>query len=342
MSSFNETRGISFDNSGVINPWVSEFFSTFNLIIIAELIGCFGIVGNVINIWNFAKQGLKDSVNVTLAALALSDIGALVTQMFTNVLFSPFWKRVDLPFASSSTLAMIFYYPHCYFIRVSGLITVFASFERCLCVVLPLRVKRIITRNVALVTSFALFVILQSYFFPIYCVSYLALTFVPQKNRTMIYLFYKNNADYVLKVSYFVADMATPYITFTLLTVFTSVIIIKLKTNSHWRRTATGKTLNIIQKKNFISKKERKLVVMLTTVSVIFIICLMPNCALMTAIGVVRELKVDGPYYDLTMLIYDFTSILETINCSFTIIIYYTMSTKYREIIHAHFRYPSV
>ncbi|KAK0067970.1 FMRFamide receptor [Biomphalaria pfeifferi] len=75
---------------------------TFNLMICALLIG---IAGNVINILNFQKQGLQDSVNVTLTALAVSDIGALFFQLLVNILFNPSWKRFELPFSSPSVLA---------------------------------------------------------------------------------------------------------------------------------------------------------------------------------------------------------------------------------------------
>ncbi|KAK0067971.1 FMRFamide receptor [Biomphalaria pfeifferi] len=153
-------------NKGVIDSTLVEFFMTFNLMLCAVLIDFAGIAGNVINILNFQKQGLQDSVNVTLTALAVSDIGALFFQLLVNILFNPLWRRVQLPFSSSSVLAMVFFYPHGYFIRVSGFITAFAAFERCLCVVLPMDVKRIITRNVAVVVNIIIFIALLLYLYP--------------------------------------------------------------------------------------------------------------------------------------------------------------------------------
>uniref|UniRef100_A0A2C9LG46 G-protein coupled receptors family 1 profile domain-containing protein n=1 Tax=Biomphalaria glabrata TaxID=6526 RepID=A0A2C9LG46_BIOGL len=58
----------------IINPILIEVILTVNFTILTEAVGIVGIVGNVISILNFRKQGYKDGVNVTLTALAVSDL----------------------------------------------------------------------------------------------------------------------------------------------------------------------------------------------------------------------------------------------------------------------------
>ncbi|KAH9502193.1 hypothetical protein Btru_070355 [Bulinus truncatus] len=91
------------------------------------------MVGNIATILNFAKQGLHDSVNITLTSLAACNIGSLIFLMMKDV----FWGYVYMPISPSASV--LFIYPNRYFTRVGGCITTFAAFERCLCVVLPLK-----------------------------------------------------------------------------------------------------------------------------------------------------------------------------------------------------------
>ncbi|KAH9495360.1 hypothetical protein Btru_017555 [Bulinus truncatus] len=326
--------------------WLAVVMTTCNIpryIVIAifsympELIGYCGIVGNVINILSFSKQGFQDSVNVTLTALAVSDLGALLCQTLLNILASPFWNNMELPFSSFAIFAMLFFYPHGYFIRASGFITSFAAFERCLCVVLPLKVKSIITRNVAVAVNSLIFLILLLYLFPEYYVSYLGLVHIPVVNRTVLTIFYRNNAEFVLTITNIVNDLLLPYITFLILIICNTVIAVKLKSKATWRQSVSGKKATSSLTKVEISTKERKVVAMLVVVSAIFVTCLTPQCVMMTVIGVIQDLKVEGPYFNLTMLIYSFTSLLETVNCSVTFLVYYNMSTRYREIIQSWF-----
>ncbi|KAH9504911.1 Cytochrome P450 2B2 [Bulinus truncatus] len=308
-----------------INPTVSAFFLTFNLLICAELIGCLGIVGNVINIMNFTKQGLHDSVNVTLTSLAVSDIGSLLFQLMVDVS----WGYTDLPFTSSA--GVLFFSPHCYFTRVSGYITAFAAFERCLCVVLPLKVKTIITRKVALLFNSVLFTVLLLYLFPVYYVSYLDVKYNPRTNRSVLTFVSRNNAEMVLSVSFFTNDLILPYISFLILIVCTAFIIARLRSKAQWRHSVT--VANTLQssssKEKIFSSKEKKTIVMLTTVSVLYVALMTPGCAMITAVGFVRELQAEGKYFDLTMLVCSFTSLLETINCSVNTLVYYKMSSNY-------------
>ncbi|KAI8786121.1 FMRFamide peptide receptor frpr-18-like [Biomphalaria glabrata] len=321
-------------NKGVIDSTLVEFFMTFNLMLCAVLIGIAGIVGNVINILNFQKQGLQDSVNVTLTALAVSDIGALFFQLLVNILFNPLWRRVQLPFSSSSVLAMVFFYPHGYFIRVSGFITAFAAFERCLCVVLPMDVKRIITRNVAVVVNIIIFIVLLLYLYPEHSVVYMDWLNIPALNRTVLTFVFRENFEMVMTYTNITNDLFIPYITFLVLIICTVVIVIQLKSKSKWRQSLLEHKLSRGSKTE-LSIKDKKAVIMLTVVSVLYVSCLTPQCVLITVIGFMQDLKVEGPLWDISLMTISFSSLLETINCSVSFIVYYKMSSKFKETLNS-------
>ncbi|KAI8791378.1 neuropeptides capa receptor [Biomphalaria glabrata] len=313
-----------------IDPVLFDFFRVFNLCILAFIIGMFGIAANFINICVFRKLGYRDGVNITLTALAVSDIGALLSQEFYNILATPMIQEYDL-LLTKGQLITVMHYIVGYFVRVSSVITSFASLERCMCVVLPLKVKTIITTRVVVVYNVIIFLVLSLYMLPPYYSLYLDVKFLPGYNKTIWYFFYQPYSERVLKLSYNITDLALPYGTFFVLLLCSSIIYIKIKMMSEWRRSISSARSRAA---NQASVKEMKSGVMLITVSLLCICFLAPEAALFTAAGFVREMKQDGIYKDVMSLVVTFTTLLQTINCSTTILIYYKMSSKYRDEFH--------
>ncbi|KAI8786160.1 FMRFamide receptor [Biomphalaria glabrata] len=329
----NSSDIISEPKRGLINPHLLEFFMIFNLLICSELIGLFGIFANVINIVVFTKQGFQDSVNVTLTALAISDIGALVTLQLTTLLTNPFVFSATLSFSPVELLGMVSFYPHNYFIRVSGFITSFAAVERCLCVVMPLKVKGIITSKVAVIVNVIIFLIISLNMLTPYYYVYFSWTFVPFLNTSILGVSYREGWEAAFGVSYFVTDLFEPYFTFFILIVSTFVMTARLKSTVSWRKSVTSSS-----SKSGLPSKEKRLVVMLATVSLIFIICLIPQSAILTAVSIVQELNAKGAYFDVALVIYCISYLAETICSSVNILVYYKMSSKYRETINNMFK----
>ncbi|KAI8785497.1 neuropeptides capa receptor [Biomphalaria glabrata] len=330
MASVNVTRTVVVLNTGAYNPIILDIFLVLNGLIISELIGILGIFGNIVNVLNFRRQGLHDSVTITLTALSVSDCGALVCQQVMTLLSVPWVPKIGLPLITSSTVMQL----QGYFIRVSGVVTAFASFERCLCVVMPLKVRAIITVRVSMCVNVTIFLVLQLHTLPHLLANYVDYKFIPQLNQTILYLFYRDNGEAILQVSYYVTDLCVPYATFVVIISCTSVTVLTLKAKSNWRSSVTLKGSGA---PTSASLKERKLVQMLAVVSVIFVVCLAPQSAMLTAVGVVRDLRVGGAKFDISMLCYCFTLLLETIHCSINSIVYYKMSSRYREEIWVMF-----
>ncbi|KAH9495344.1 hypothetical protein Btru_017483 [Bulinus truncatus] len=330
FNSTNSSLTVAVGSRGLLNPLVLDVVMVFNLLICGEIIGLLGIVANIINIRIFAKQGFQDSVNVTLTALAFSDLGALISLQMTTLLTNPFVFGAPLSFSPVEVIGMVSFYPHSYFIRVSGFITAFAAFERCLCVVLPLKVKKIITCRTAVVVNVSIFLVITLNLVTPYYYVYFSWTFYPFLNRSVLGVSYRDGWEAAFGISYFITDLLEPYLTFFLLITFTIILTLKLKTKASWRKSATGSSSN---SKNNLSTKEKRLVVMLTTVSIIFIVCLIPQSAILTAVSIEQELNAKGAYFDVALMIYCFAYLMESICSSVNIIVYYKMSTKYRDTV---------
>ncbi|KAH9500161.1 hypothetical protein Btru_077359 [Bulinus truncatus] len=309
----------------LVNPSVLKAVLTLNFVICNEVVGFCGIAANFLNLWNFKRQGFQDGVNVTLFALALGDMGALVAQQFTNVFANPWIGETDL-FMVKSHLLTIAVYVQWYFVRFGGLVTAFATLERCLCVVWPLKVKRIITKNVALAVNLGLLSVVFLYLIPVYCTFTIGWTFLPERNRSILSVKFSSNRDSVFAWYYLVADTALPYATGLVLTTCTTVIVTRLGSSLKWRQAAS--TTSGSRDSDAVIYKERKLTSMLVIIAVIFIVCIIPHSAMSAALSLVRELKMGGQYFDVLMVCYSVTSLLETINCSVTILVYYRMSSR--------------
>ncbi|KAK6987245.1 neuropeptides capa receptor [Biomphalaria glabrata] len=310
-----------------IDSSVMNYVVTINALICSELIGLLGIVANIINIFNFKRQGFQDGVNVTLFSLALCDTGALLAQQLSNILISPWVGEYDL-FMLKSHLFVLTFYVNGYFIRVSGVLTSFLTFERCLCVVWPLKVKRVLTTRTAFVVNTVTASVFILYLFPPFSVTTIDWILVPTPNKSILALQFKSNRHSVMTIYYFIADQFVPYATILLLILCTITIVTKLRSKLKWRQSTSSAGGGA---SGSVTNKEGKVVTMLINISVIFIICLLPQSTLNTAMGFVPGLKVDGVYFNIFKLCYSFTSLLETVNCSVSILVYYKMSTKYRQ-----------
>ncbi|CAL1536015.1 unnamed protein product [Lymnaea stagnalis] len=316
----------------MVSQAVLDIVLLVNLDVLGELVGLAGIVANIITLTVFVSEGFHDTVNISLTALAVSDLGALVTLQLYNVMVNPWFARADLPFLPLELQSLTAFYPHNYFTRVRGFITAFVAFERCLCVALPLKIKQILTKRVAVIFNVSVYSLMVLNVFPNYYMTYYDWKFVKSRNRTVFGILYRPNKDAVFAVSFLVTDLLVPVFAFFSVVVCTVVIVVTLHTKVAWRRSASSSS-EVTGKG--IPSKERKVMVMITTVSVIFIICFFPFSAILTARALVPGMSINGPYWNLVLLVGSVAFFMETVNCSISIIVYYRMSTKFRVRLRA-------
>ncbi|XP_005109211.2 uncharacterized protein LOC101846166 [Aplysia californica] len=324
--------------SSILSPILSREARTaivmVNFGVLSAAVGLFGIATNIINIVVFTKQGFSDTVNISLLSLAISDLGALLPLPWMAVIVNPWFVQADLPFIPDEMITLTGGFPHMCFARITGWITAFVAFERCMCVSLPLKVKSIITRKVVIGVNVTIFIMVFLSMVPMYSTSYFGRKFYPDKNRTMVGILYTGNKEEVQAVSLFITDFAGPMSAFTVVLVSTVVIRVKLVQKAKWRQTASGAAVS----KAEIPTKDKKVVVMVTTISVIFIVCFTPVPLLMTARSIEPELNIIGRYANINWVLFSSAFLIESLNSGVNILVYYRMSSRYKDTFRKIFK----
>ena len=131
-----------------ITPLVSRHtYTIFFIVIVLALRSPLALVGcitNVINIVVYLKMGLGETTTINILALSTFDLIACITMFLTAISLNPFTAAADLRLPSGAPLAelgfcsAIVLYPS---LGCGAWITALLSVERCLCIVLPLKVS---------------------------------------------------------------------------------------------------------------------------------------------------------------------------------------------------------
>lgn len=190
-----------------------------------------------------------------------------------------------------------------------------------------LQVKGIITPKRVSYITVAIFVILICSVAPEYVVNKVGSKFLPEINRTIIGLIYASNRESVSEVSYLVNNVMVPFVSFTTIIVCTVVLVFQLHSSAEWRKKSATKS----QVDNILSRNQKisKVVLMIST---LFIICFVPLSVLFIGMSQVKEFSMGGRYRNLLVVLGGVGVVLEAMNSSMNIFIYYYMSTHYRVV----------
>ncbi|KAH9509659.1 hypothetical protein Btru_044146 [Bulinus truncatus] len=311
---------------------------------VCGVIALFGIVGNIINIIIFYKQGFQDTVNISLLGLALSDLLSLITSLWVAICWNPLMYYADLSFNPGDVEFVTGSLPHLLFTRVTAWITAFVALERCLCIALPLHVRIIVTPRRVLayiVTTFVVVTLAQGASF---YTSGLDWVFDGARNRSVIVRIVRPNGQEIDGITYS-ANLIFPFGSFAIVVVCTAVTALQLRQKSKWRmKTAAAKARNHGNEDDATSR-DKKVIRLVIAISVIFIVSFLPAniihifyCAISS-----RPLLVYA-YWPYLSMSFSFVKVLEAFNASVSLVLYYTMSTRYRSnfLEMFSFRSPSV
>ncbi|XP_035828061.1 uncharacterized protein LOC101850033 [Aplysia californica] len=257
----------------------------------------------------------------------------LCCPQWLNICFNPLFQYSDIPFSSIDVQYLTAGWPHVCFTRISSWITAFITFERCLCIAIPLKVKQILTprRTVALIVS--IFLLLIATVSPVYYTSRLVWKFFPNRNKSLLVLSFTDDRKEIESVAFMINNVVVPVGAFLVVIVCTITLVLKLNEKAKWRKTSTapGKTTEI-------SSKEKRVVKMVSFISTIFISCFCPVTVVFFFMAREPEFSIDGQYRNIFFVVFSFCFILESINSSVNIFVYYNMSTKYKDTFNVLFR----
>ncbi|KAI8764397.1 hypothetical protein BgiMline_035475 [Biomphalaria glabrata] len=315
----------------LISDEVKDIILTVNYVSICGTLSVFGLVANVMNVVVFLRMGLNDAVNVSLMGLSVADVFSMIFLLLESACFNPMFQNIGLPFALMEVQFIVGGWPHICFTRTVSWITAFITFERCICIALPLKVKSIITATRTKCFVVMAFLIVAGSAAPEFYVNQFVWKFYPEKNRSLIGLHFVEDRDKFEKVTFPLNNVIMQYLAFSVVLVCTIILVVKLNEKTKWRSvSARGDNTNTI------SNKDRKVIKMVSFVSAAFIVSYLPSSILFMAMAIKRDFHPSG-YFNIFHVTWSFAFVLEAVNSTITIIIYYQLSSKYKKMFLATF-----
>ncbi|RUS89621.1 hypothetical protein EGW08_002639 [Elysia chlorotica] len=293
-----------------------------------------GTGANIVTITVYRRLGFADTSNISLTALAVSDVFVSITSLISELalllLISsipgiPFTYEIFVPISASA---------HVCFSRVSALITAYLSTERYLCVLLPLKIKSLITPK----RTFAVMVVLFVAGFIRWPSDFITFPIrwrhFPSQNRTLLgALAATDRTALTLRVFnqiYYV--FLLPPLTFSVVVVCTILLSISLHRSRVWRdANKSVNTASLTDKAHPQQSKEAKAVKMVITIATVFIIATIPSSIHLIAVNIAPGFDVGGRYVKIWAFTGAIYNIVDCMNCGANVIIYLNMSSKFRQ-----------
>ncbi|KAK7002778.1 G-protein coupled receptor [Biomphalaria glabrata] len=321
-----DQSGARDDNDGVlIDDFAKKIFILVNHVIVDMCICIFGIVGNCLNITVFLKQGLHKSVNLSLFAMSISDLTGLSFQVWHNFCLNPYLELANLPFDFLEIQMLTAGRPSILMVRVTGWITMYITAERCLSVVLPLKIREIITFRRTAINLLLMFGINLAFYLPVTSSDYVTWKFYPSLNKTQLGLAFRGNkpaVEWLINTSHFYLSLFA----FIFVIIFTAVLVISLRRKSKWRRGATSGT----DQREARTSRENKTIALVIMVAIVLIVCYAPGVCCAITEALYPEFRIVAKQSNFYQVIWSFNFIFHSINASINVVVYYKMSSKYR------------
>ncbi|GFN84707.1 peptide receptor gpcr [Plakobranchus ocellatus] len=353
---------------GIVSRKVRDIFVIINMAILAQGISIFGVIANIINIIVFTKQGFGEAMTVTLTGLAVADLGTVTCQVWLSICWNPWFdfRSLNLPFRPLHIEYLSAGHPRLSSVRISAWILAWATFERCLCITLPFKVRELITPYRSKVYVVTLFIINTAAAVPFYYTSRIVPFFDSALNRSYLILAFTNDRQEIDSV-FFAISVSLTVCSFVAVAVCTIVLVYTLDKASKWRESVTaskdvvgqGKSETLQpsslngsevenkqsmnnafdstkvtgKPKQAASNKNKRAAKMVSIISTIFIVCSLPNTVNQLVMSMVPEYAKNGSYENINQTFWSLGYMAETVNASINIFMYYTMSSKYRSTI---------
>ncbi|KAK3748091.1 hypothetical protein RRG08_018297 [Elysia crispata] len=320
------------------------FWQVLNVVLTLDILAAMFATGaNILTIIVYRRVGYAESINISLSALAISDLGVAVTTiicvlaiLLPTVPNSPFTYEIFVNLGA---------YPHMFFTRASALITAYISVERYLCVFLPLRVKGIFTTNRTLTAMIVIFFLTFSPI-AITLLSYpLGWSFSPEQNRTVLTVLPVN--DSIILTSWYIIQvyiaLFLPVLTFVTVSFSTVFLTTSLRRSQVWRDANRSTAIIAENNRNAASSKgtresatnskEKKAVKMVIAIAVIFIVATIPSCVNMIAITTIPGFTMRGRFSHLYTVSGMTLLFVDSLNSGGNVIIYLFMSSRFKETV---------
>lgn len=222
------------------------------------------------------------------------------------------------------------------FVNTSNCMNLIISLERCICVIFPLKAKTLLSaRQMALIVLSVFTVCLVGTGFGSFKYephAYLDPVTNVTRYRTGLTDFYLNNrwlVDSIFEVTF---NATVCVVAVVVVIAATVVIATRMRSVAAWRKQAAhvGASQQTTVPAN---QREAAVTRMLFVVCLVYAICTTPLAVNALTRNFLRDFVAGGPLNNVFFVTLTLTHLLVVINCSVNIIIYYTMSTRYRDTL---------
>ncbi|CAG5116584.1 unnamed protein product [Candidula unifasciata] len=297
---------------------------TATIAALAGAISMIGIASNLISILVFMKQGVLENTNISYTALAISDLLSLVATLCLSIFWNQWFLNSGLSPEFIETEAAFASLPYACFSRITGLVTAFITFERCMCVVWPLKVKRILTSAVTTMFIVSMYFIMCLTMVPVYSTLTLGWRFDPWTNMTFLRVFSGENASIISDIS-FLLHVVIQLAAFFAVLIFTVALVFCLRQKAAWRTQQT-KAQNAIKN----ATKQEKAIKMVIMIAATYVACYLPPVVGITLTVLYPHFSPLGKYKNIFFVFWSLFVLFGALNSSVNLLVYYVMSSKFR------------
>lgn len=298
--------------------------------ILTYIVGAFGIVGNVLNIIILSHHGFKESTNIMLVSLSISDLLFVVIQCFSRVMYV---ARLYDYYIYDTVLSMYFVYfvfMHQIALNMSILQVTVISLERFVAVWFPFKVSHIFTARNVIIIILILFFINFALYFP--CNFYYTYRWAYARNKTFLYADFQYTEFFLSRVevfnSYAVYSSLLMNIPLAILVICTVLIILKLvKARENLKKMTSAAP-------DSMKSRDKKAVRMLLTICIVAIGFFVPTSGIDIYMWLTTEGLQQTRYFRDVLVAVE--GLAYQMCSSINFVIYVTMSSKfaktYREL----------
>ena len=321
----------------VTMTWVELESVLIYTLVPAMTFSLLGVLTNLLNIVVFSKMGLHDTTTISMLALAVSDLICSILTAWGVLCFIPAFRDMpSLPFVSTEIASVVGGSFRIYVTRTGGMLTALITVERCLCVVAPLKVKRIITLSVTRAIVIVIFTITVLPSFAYFFWDTLAWKFYPHLNKTLIGVVHNDRPVVTLvnQINGFVCGFGYLFISSLIIFVCTIFLIIVLLRSHKWRGSFNSQEQSTDQK-SAGSTKEIKLIIVVTAIATIFILGMLPGMAIRCGMAILPlKFSLRGPFAPFYVFSTFLATITDAANSSINFFVYFTMGTKFKSTFY--------
>ncbi|KAK3743567.1 hypothetical protein RRG08_027433 [Elysia crispata] len=327
------------------------YFILMSISTLTQVFSIGGVITNSINIAVFVKLGFNETSNMSLLTLALSDLLSTILTLWGTLCITPGFSDAELPFLPTEIAQLTGAGLSMLVLRCTAWVTAFISFERCLCILIPLKVKKWITPKTTTAVLVAIPIVTIVPSIGMYWRWNFVWKFLPGRNATVLGVKVVNTPflDLKEKIENIIFGLIQPIVAFVTVLVCTVFLVVYLRRSSQWRismasaggKTAGGDNSSRFELKQNISRKEEKVVRLVTSIATIFMVCYTPNTLMFLNMAIFPSFSLFGQHRNVFILLYLVSVLANSVSASVNIFIYYNMGTRYRNALRLMFHFDS-